>query len=88
MSTIIEWIALNKAESAKVIVYTAHTYLCSLSLLGMREHVRLEIRRLSKSLVAVVKRTHIRPVTSVNTDVCTEVKIQGEPLTTAFKCAL
>ena len=48
----------------------------------------LEIRRLSKPLVAVVKRTDIRPITSVDTNVGTEVKVQGEPLATAFKCAL
>ena len=64
------------------------TYLCTLGLLGMREHVRLEISGLSKSLVAVVKRTDIWPVPSVDTDVGTEVEVQGEPLTTAFKCTL
>ena len=64
------------------------TYLCSLGLLGVGEHVGLEIRRLSKPLVAVVKRTDIWPITSVDTNVGTEVKVQGEPLATAFKCAL
>ena len=54
----------------------------------MREHVRLEICGLGKALVAVVERTDIRPVTGVDTDVSTEVKVQGEPLATAFKCAL
>ena len=64
------------------------TYLCSLGLLGMGEHVRLEISGLSKSFVAVVKRTDIWPITGVDTDVGAEVKIQRKALTTAFKCAL
>ena len=54
----------------------------------MGEHVRLQISGLSKPLVTVVKRTDIRPVTGVDTDVGAEVKIQGEPLATAFKSTL
>lgn len=54
----------------------------------MGQHVRLQISRLSKPLIAVVKRTNIRPVAGVNTDVGAEVKVQGEPLATAFKRTL
>ena len=50
--------------------------------------MRLEVCGLSKAFVAVVKRAHIRPVTGVDTNVCAEVEIQREPLTTTLKGAL
>ena len=48
----------------------------------------LEIGGLSKSLVTAVKRTHVRPVSGVDTDVGPEVEVEREPLTTTFKCTL
>ena len=54
----------------------------------MREHVGLQISGLGESFVAVVKRTDVRPIASVDTDVCAEVKVQGESLTTTFKGTL
>ena len=50
--------------------------------------MRLQVSGLSKPFVAVVKRTDIRPVTGVDTDVGAEVKVQGESLTAAFKRTL
>ena len=60
----------------------------SFGLLGMGEHVRLEVGRLSKSLVTAIKRAHIRAVSGVDANVCTEVEVQGEPLPTTLKSAL
>jgi hypothetical protein len=42
----------------------------------MGQYVRLEVCRLGKLLIAAVKRTHIRPVPSMYTDVCSEVEIK------------
>ena len=54
----------------------------------MCEDVRLEVCRLGKLLVAAVEGTDVRPVSSVNAHVCAQVKVQGEPLSTALKRAL
>ena len=43
---------------------------------GMCEDVRLQVSRLGKLLIAAIKRTDIRPVSSVNPDVCAQVEIQ------------
>ena len=55
---------------------------------GVCEDVRLEVRRLGKLLVAAVEGTDVWPVSSVNAHVCAQVKVQGEPLSTALKRAL
>ncbi len=54
----------------------------------MREHVRLEVCRLSKPLVAVIKGAHVRPVTSVDTNVSAKVEVQREPFPTTLKSTL
>lgn len=48
----------------------------------------LEISRLSESLVAPIKRTHIGAVPCVDTNMCTKVEVQGEPLATPLKSTL
>ena len=48
----------------------------------------LQVGRLGKTFAAVVKGTHVRPVTGVDPDVRAEVKVQREPLTTPLKCTL
>lgn len=55
---------------------------------GMCEDVRLQVGRLSKFFVAAIKRTHVWAVSSVNTHMCAQVKVQREPLATALECAL
>lgn len=55
---------------------------------GVCEDVRLQVGRLSKFFVAAIKRTHVRAVSSVNTHMCAQVKVQREPLATALECAL
>lgn len=52
------------------------------------EDVRLQVGRLSKFLVAAIKGAHIWAVSSVDAHMCAQVKVQGEPLATALKCAL
>lgn len=52
------------------------------------EDVRLQVGRLGKLFVAAVKRANIRAVSSVNTHVCAQIKVQREPLPTALKRAL
>ena len=44
-------------------------------LLSVREHVRLEVGGLGKSLVAAVKRAHIRPVSCVDADVSPQIEV-------------
>ena len=48
----------------------------------------LQISGLGKPLVAIVKWTDVRSITGVDTDVCAEVEVQGEPLTTTFEGTL
>ncbi len=67
-------------------IHNAHR--CSPDLLGVREHVRLEVSGLSKPLVAVIKRTHVGSVSSVNTNMGTKVKVQRETFPTTLKSAL
>lgn len=55
---------------------------------GVCEDVRLQVGWLGKFFVAAIKGAHIRAVSSVNTHVCAQVKVQREPLATALKCAL
>ena len=43
---------------------------------GMCEDVGLKVGRLGKLLIAAIKRTDIRPVSSVDSDVCAQVEIQ------------
>ena len=64
------------------------THLCALGLLGMREHMGLQISGLGEPFVAIVKRTDIRSIAGVDTDVCAEIEVQGEPFTTTFKGTL
>ena len=64
------------------------THLSTLGLLCMREHVRLQICRLGKTFVAVVKWADIRTIAGVDTDVHAEVKVKGESLTTTLKGTL
>lgn len=55
---------------------------------GVCEDVRLQVGGLGKFFVAAIKGANIRTVSSVNTHMCAQVKVQGEPLATALKCAL
>ena len=59
-----------------------------LGLLGVREHVRLEVGGLGKALAAVVKGTDVWPVASMDPDVRAQVEVQREALATALKSAL
>lgn len=54
----------------------------------MSENMWFEICWLCKLLVATIKWTNIRPITGVNSDMCSKVEVQGEPFTTSFKCTL
>lgn len=54
----------------------------------MCEDVRLEVCGLSKPLVAAVKGTHVRPVTSVNAHMCPQVEVQRESFSTPLKSTL
>lgn len=55
---------------------------------GMCEDVRLEVGGLGKFLVAAVKWAHVRAVPRVDAHMGAQVKVQGESLATALKCAL
>lgn len=55
---------------------------------GVREDVRLQVSRLCKFFAAAIKGAHIRAVSSVNTYMCAQIKVQREPLATALKRAL
>ena len=55
---------------------------------GVCEDVRLQVGGLGKFFVAAVKRAHIRPISSVNTHMCAQVKVQREAFATALKRAL
>lgn len=54
----------------------------------MCEDVRFQVGWLGKFFVAAVKWTHIWAISSVNTHVCAQVKVQREPFAAALKCAL
>ena len=56
--------------------------------LGMGEYMRLEISRLGEFLVASVEGANIRPVSCVNSDVCSQVEVERKPFPTPLKCAL
>lgn len=55
---------------------------------GVCEDVRLQVGRLRKFFAAAVKGAHVRAVSSVDTNMCAQVKVQREPLATALKRAL
>lgn len=63
---------------------------CSLVVFGfgMCEDVRLQVGGLRKLFVAAVKGAHVRAVSSVNTHMCAQVKVQRESLATALERAL
>lgn len=50
--------------------------------------MRFQVGRLGKSLVAIIKWTHIRTIASMNSYVSTKIEIQRKSFSTAFKCAL
>lgn len=54
----------------------------------MCEDVRLQVGGLRKLFVAAVKGAHVRAVSSVNTHMCAQVKVQREALATALERAL
>ena len=50
--------------------------------------MRLQVGRLGKAFVAVVKRTDIRSIAGVDANVSAEVEVQRESLATPFKRTL
>ena len=59
-----------------------------LLLFSMRKNMRFEVCGLRKLLAAAVKWTDVRPVPRVDSDVGSEVKIEGKPFTAALESAL
>lgn len=55
---------------------------------GVCEDVRLQVGWLSKFFIAAIKGAHIWAVSSMNTHMCAQVKVQRKPLATPLKCAL
>lgn len=50
--------------------------------------MRLEVRRLCEFFTASIKRTNVRPITSVDSHVSPEIEIQTKPFTASLERAL
>lgn len=68
-------------------MWSPQTNQCSY-LLSMREHVRLKVCGLCKTLVTAVERTHIRSITGVDSNVSAKIEIKREPFTASLESAL